>query len=258
MSNIAEIAPDVYRISVFYREINLGFNHFLVNDDEPLLFHTGLRRMFPQVREAVASLLDPAKLRWISWSHFESDECGALNDWLAIAPHAEPACCMVGALVSVNDFSSRPAKILTPDDVLTTGKYHFRYYSTPQLPHGWDAGVLFEESQRTLFCSDLFHQDGEVEPLTESSVIERCRSTLSQYQVGPLANYVPYTQNTGAILDGLASLQPHTLAVQHGSSFRGNCAQALRDLSGVMKELLDKQSYEFPRVQESAVKSGAR
>ncbi len=157
MQRIAEIAPDVYRICVLYPEINLQFKHFLIKDDEPVLFHTGLRRMFPEVREAVQTLIDPARLRWISWSHFESDECGALNDWLAIAPNAEPACNMVGALVNVNDFASRPARILGADEVLTTGKYRFRYVCTPQLPHGWDAGVLFEETNQTLFCSDLFH-----------------------------------------------------------------------------------------------------
>src|SRR5215467_5631203 len=171
MPQIHEIAPDVYRISVFFREINLQFNHFLVKDEEPMLFHTGLRRMFPQVREGVARILDPSKLRWISWSHFESDECGALNEWLAIAPNSESACGMVGALVSVNDFASRPAKILTPKDTLTTGKHRFRYYPTPQLPHGWDAGVLFDEVDKTLFSSDLFHHDGEVEAFTQSSVV---------------------------------------------------------------------------------------
>ena len=245
MPQVTEIAPNVYRICVYYPEINLQFNHFLVNDDEPLLFHTGLRRMFPQVREGVAKVLDPAKLRWISWSHFESDECGALNEWLSIAPHAQPACNMVGALVSVNDFFQREARILTPQEPLTTGKYRFRYYNTPQLPHGWDAGVLFEETQRTLFCSDLFHQDGELEPLVHSSVLDRCRKTLTDYQGGPLANYVPYTPNTGRILDGLASLNPQTLAIMHGSSFTGNCAEALRDLGAVMKDVLGKPSYQF-------------
>jgi flavorubredoxin len=248
MPNVTEIAPDIYRISVFFPEINLGFNHFLVNDNEPLLFHTGLRRMFPEVREGISKVLDPAKLRWISWSHFESDECGSLNDWLAIAPHATPACGMVGALVSVNDFSRREARILVPNEVLATGKYRFRYYPTPQLPHGWDAGVLFEETQRTLFCSDLFHHDGDVAPLTESSIIELCRNTLSAYQAGPLANYVPYTPNTGSILQGLAALKPKMLAIMHGSSFRGDCAQALHDLATVMKEVLDQPSYQFPEL----------
>ncbi|HEY7097049.1 MAG TPA: hypothetical protein VH437_10020 [Terriglobales bacterium] len=245
MPLVTEIAPDVYRISVLYPEINLQFNHFLVKDDEPLLFHTGLRRMFPQVREGVAKVLDPAKLRWISWSHFESDECGALNEWLTIAPNAKPACGMVAALVSVNDFFQREAHILAPQQPIQTGKYTFRYYTTPQLPHGWDAGVLFEETQRTLFCSDLFHQDGEVEPLVHTSVIDRCRKTLTDYQAGPLANYVPYTPNTDRILEGLASLKPQTLAIMHGSSFTGDCAGSLRDLAVVMKEVLDKPSFKF-------------
>jgi len=86
MPQVTEIAPNVYRISVFYPEINLSFNHFLVKDEEPLLFHTGLRRMFPQVREGVEKVIDPAKLRWISWSHFEADECGSVHEWMAIAP----------------------------------------------------------------------------------------------------------------------------------------------------------------------------
>src|SRR5581483_2182474 len=252
MAKVTEIAPDVYRISVFFPEINLGFNHFLVNDEEPLLFHTGLRRMFPAVLEGVKKVIDPARLRWISWSHFESDECGALNDWLAIAPNAQPACGMVGPLVSVNDFSQREARILTPNDVLSTGKYRFRYYQTPQLPHGWDAGVLFEETQRTLLCSDLFHHDGDVQPLTDASIIELCRATLTNYQAGPLANYVPYTPNTEAILKGLASLQPRTLAIMHGSSFYGDCSRAILDLASVMQEVLNKPSYEFPLSAEAA------
>jgi hypothetical protein len=153
---------------------------------------------------------------------------------------------MIGALVSVNDFSRREARILGPQDVLQTGKYRFRYYATPQLPHGWDAGVLFEETQGTLFCSDLFHHDGQVAPLTESSVIDQVRATLTAYQAGPLANYVPYTPNTQRILEGLASLQAKTLAIMHGSSFTGNCRQACLDLAQVMKEVLDKESYQFP------------
>jgi flavorubredoxin len=245
MPQITEIAPDVYRICVFYPEINLQFSHFLIKDEEPMLFHTGLRRMFPEVREGVAKVLDPAKLRWISWSHFESDECGALHEWLAIAPNAQPACNMVGALVSVNDFCGREARILTPQETLNTGKYRFRYYNTPQLPHGWDAGVMFEETQRTLFSSDLFHQDGQVEPLTPNSVLDRVRQTLTNYQAGPLANYVPYTPNTKVILEGLASLKPATIAAMHGSSFNRNCEGALRDLAMVMKDVLDKPSYKF-------------
>ncbi len=245
MPDVVEIAPDVYRICVFYPEINLQFNHFLVKDDEPLLFHTGLRRMFSSVREGVAKVMDPARLRWISWSHFESDECGALNDWLSIAPNAQPVCGMVGALVNVNDFSTRPARIMAPKDVLSTGNHRFHYYNTPQFPHGWDAGVLFEETEGTLFCSDMFHHDGDVEPLTHASVLDRVRYSLAQYLAGPLANYVPYNHNTGRILEGLASLKPKTLAIMHGSSFSGDCRESLLGLAAVMKDVLDKPSFQF-------------
>ena len=240
MPKITEIAPDLYRISVLFPEINLQFNHFLVADDEPLLFHTGLRRMFNEVREGVASIIDPTRLRWISWSHFESDECGALNEWLAIAPHAEPACNMVGALVNVNDFAARPARILGPEDVLTTGKHRFRYLSTPQLPHGWDAGVLFEETRKTLFCSDLFHHFGNVEAVTTSDLIEPSRKAMQQLQQGPLAGYMPYTRQTEGVLRSLADLKPETLAVMHGSSYLGRGDQLLTDLAGVLKENFDQ------------------
>ena len=136
MPNISEIAPDVYRFSIYVPEINLGFNHFLVKDDEPLLFHTGSRAMFPALREMVSKVIDPAKLRWISFSHFETDECGALNQWLQIAPNATPVHGMIGCLVNLNDFSDRPTKMLNADDRITTGKYKFRFVHTPQLPHG--------------------------------------------------------------------------------------------------------------------------
>ena len=236
MSTVNEIAPDTYRISAYVPEFNLQFNHFLVKDDEPLLFHTGLRKMFPLVREAVASLIDPARIRWISFSHFESDECGALNHWLEIAPQAEPVCSMVGALVSVNDFANRPAHGLSEGETFTTGRYRYRFSSTAHLPHGWDAALLFEETQKTLLCSDLFHQEGDVEPLTESDVVGRSRDTMRAYQKGPLADYAPYTPHMERILNRLAELNPKTLAIMHGSSFSGDGARALRDLAVAYKE----------------------
>ncbi len=162
MVTTTEIAPEVYRLAVFVPEINLEFSHFLVRDDEPLLFHAGLRSMFPLLREEVSRLIDLSKLRHIGFSHFESDECGALNHWLELAPAAQPVCGLVGAIVSVNDFSIRPARVLTREDTLSTGRYRFRFLPTPHVPHGWDAGVLFEESEKTLFCSDLFHHGATV------------------------------------------------------------------------------------------------
>ena len=238
MTDIMEIAPDVFRISLYVPEIQLQFNHFLVRDEEPLLFHTGLRMMFPPLREAVARLIDLPKLRHIGFSHFESDECGSLNQWLEIASAAEPVCGLVGALVSVNDFAIRPARALNREQTFNTGKYRFRFIPTPHVPHGWDAGVMFEETRKTLFCSDLFHQWGEREPLTTESIVERAREALLQSEAGPFAQYVPYTHHTGRVLEDLAALHPQTLAVMHGSSYSGDGAKALRELSVVMREVL--------------------
>jgi flavorubredoxin len=236
--NITEIAPDVYRLSLFVPEFDLQFNQFLVKDDEPLLFHTGMRGIFPQVREAVAKIINPADLRHIGFSHFEADECGALNEWLAVAPRAEAVCSFVGAVVSVNDFAARPARGMNDGDAFSTGKYKFRFVKTPHLPHGWEAGVLFEETTRTLFSSDLFHQTGDVEPLTERSVIERVRETMISYQAGPLADYMPYSRQTERNFQKLIALEPQTIAAMHGSTFTGDGTQALRDMHLVMREVL--------------------
>lgn len=242
MALITEIAPDVHRISILMPEINLQFNHFLIVDEEPLLFHTGMRRMFPAVLEAVTRVIDPAKLRWIGFSHFEVDECGSLNEWLDVAPKAQAVTGVVGALVNLNDFATRPPRALEPDETFSTGRMRFRYRPTPHLPHGWDAGVLFEETQKVLFCSDLFHHNGDVEPLTESDILGRVRASIEEYQAGPLMDYMPYTPNTRPLLEGLAKLGPRTLATMHGSSYQGDGAKALIELDGVMKDVLGKPS----------------
>jgi flavorubredoxin len=236
--SVTEIAPDVYRFSLYARDIDLQFNFFLVRDDEPLLFTTGYRASFPALRDAVARVIDPARIRWVGFSHFESDECGALNQWLEVAPHAQPVRSFVGAVVNVNDFASRPPRGLADGEVLATGRYRFRFCSTAQLPHGWDAGLLFEETHRTLLCSDLFHHNGDVEPLTESDLSDRVRAAMSQLQAGPLANYIPYSPRTDVILKRLADLKPKTLAIMHGSSFAGDGQRALGDLAVIMRELL--------------------
>ena len=235
---VNEVAPDTYRISTYVPEINLQFNQFLVTDDEPLLYHTGMRGLFPRVLEEVSRVIDPSRLRWVGFSHFESDECGALNDWLRVAPNAEPVCSVVGALVSVNDFSARPARQMADSEVLETGRYRFRFVQTPHVPHCWEAGLMFEETNGTLLCSDPFHQGGDVEPLTESDVIERARRTLVEYQAGPFADYMPYTKQTDAILQRLADLKPRTIAPMHGSAFAGDGERAIRDLAAVMREVL--------------------
>jgi flavorubredoxin len=236
---VTEIAPDLYRISTYVPEIDLQFNQFVVNDDEPLLFHTGMKAMFPIVRDAIARVIDPSRIRWVGFSHFEADECGSLNEWLQVAPEAQPVCSMIGALVSINDFALRPARGMTEGEVISTGKYRFRFLQTPHVPHCWEAGLLFEEVGGTLLSSDLFHQSGNVEPLTDSDVIERARKTLVDYQAGPFANYMPYTKHTDNILQGLADLKPRTIATMHGSAYSGNGERAMRDLAMMMREVLE-------------------
>ncbi len=147
---IDEIAPDIFRLSTYLAEADLQFNQFLVRDEEPLLFHTGLRTLFPQVRKAVKKILEPSSLRWISFSHYEADECGSLNEWLALAPRAQPLCGFIAAKVSINDIADRRAQVPEAGHPLVTGRYRFRYLETPQVPHGWDAGLLFEETRPDL------------------------------------------------------------------------------------------------------------
>ena len=155
-SKVTEIARDVYRISTFNPDFGIQFNQFLIKDDDPFIMHTGLKKMFPITLEAVAKIINPASLRWIGFSHFEQDECGALNEWLSVAPNAQAVCSFVGAMVSVNDFAERPARALADNEVFSLGSHRLKFLATPHFPHGWDAGLFFEESDKTLLCSDLF------------------------------------------------------------------------------------------------------
>jgi len=234
---VTEIAPEVFRFCLYAPEIDLQFNYFLVRDEQPLLFTTGYRASFDLLRKAVAKVIDPAEIRWVAFSHFESDECGALNHWLEAAPHAQPVCSLVSAMVNVDDFAIRPPRGMADGELLDTGHRRFRFCSTAQLPHGWDAGLMFEENERTLFCSDLFHQGGNVEAITEADLMDRVRGTMRQIQAGPLANYMPYTNQTDRILRRLADLKPKTLAIMHGSSYTGDGERALGELSLAMRDV---------------------
>ncbi|MBX7077759.1 MAG: MBL fold metallo-hydrolase [Nannocystaceae bacterium] len=237
-SRVSEVAPDVFQISTFVPEVGFQFSQYLVRDDEPLLYHTGPRAMFGLVHAAVAEVIDPSTLRWISFSHFEADECGALEPWLQAAPAAQAACGLIGAMVSVDDQISRKARALADGEVLVTGKCRFRWISTPHFPHGWDAGHLFEETERALLCSDLFHQMGELEANTSGDIVERYAQTLAGMQQGPFAGYIPYGKHTTAGLAKLGALEPRTLLPMHGSSFTGDGAAALRGAGEVLARLL--------------------
>jgi flavorubredoxin len=228
-TRIDEVAAGIYRISTPVGPAKIpggfSFNQYLVVDDEPLLFHTGLRNMFPLLREAIATVLPPSRLRWIAFSHFEADECGALNELLAEAPHAFPVCSQVGAHVSVDDFADRPARALAEGESLAIGKKTLTWIDTPQVPHAWDCGFLFERTTRTLFCGDLFTQPGDdTAPSTDGDIFgpsEVFRRAMDYYS---------HTKDPMKAIERLAALDPTTLACMHGSAWRGDGARLLREL----------------------------
>ena len=229
-TQVTEIAEGIFRLSVFVPEIapphGFSFNSFLVLDEEPLLFHAGQRGMFPLFSEAVASLMPVERLRWISFGHIEADECGAMNEWLAFAPNAQPAHGNTGCMVSLNDFADRAPRVLQDSEVIDLGRgKKVRYLDTPHTPHGWDAGVVFEESTGTLLCGDLFTQLGNGPALTDGDV------------VGPaivaedLFRYSALNPGMGTTIRTLAKVSPRTLALMHGPSFSGDGAAALHALA---------------------------
>ena len=228
-TNVHEIAEGIYRINtpvVFEGGMGFSFNQYLINDDEPLLFHTGPRKMFPLVREAVASIMPVENLRYIAFSHVEADECGSLNEWLAAAPQSSPLCGVVAGMVSVSDLADRAPRTMKDGELLSLGKHQIRWMDTPHLPHGWECGLLSEETTRTLLCGDLFTQGGNDLPaVTESDILgpsEAFRQAM---------DYFSHTKNAREQLDRLAATEPTTLAVMHGSVWNGNGAQLLRDLA---------------------------
>jgi len=238
MAQVDEIAKNVYRISTYIEMFNLRFNQFLINDVEPLLYHTGMKGIFPSTLEGVKEVLDPKTIKWIGFSHYEPDECGTLNDWLQLAPNAQAICSFVGANVFINDWALRPAKTLNNEEEFSTGNFNFKFFHTPHFPHNWDASHLFETKSKILFCSDLFHQEGDTVPLTESDITEEFKKTLTTYQQGPFANYMPYTPNTQKYVEMFSSLKPQIICPMHGSSFKGDGEKALLQLGYILKDVL--------------------
>lgn len=229
-TRLAEIADGIYRLSSFVPEIappaGFVFNQFLILADEPLLFHTGHRRMFPQIRDAVARLMPPERLRWISFGHFEADECGAMNEWLAAAPQAEVIHGEIGCSISLADAADRPPRALGHGETLDLGRgKRVRWLDTPHTPHGWDAGLLWEESTATLMCGDLFTQIGDESALTEGDIVGPAIAAEDLFQSSSLH------PNMGATIRMLGELSPRTLALMHGPSFAGDGAAALRALA---------------------------
>jgi flavorubredoxin len=232
-TNVHEIAAGIYRISTPIPPSAMPggftFNQFLVVDDEPLLFHTGMRRLFPSVRDAVARVIDPARLRWVGFSHVEADECGALNDWLAVAPGAQAICSQVAALTS-SDIADRPPRPLADGEELVLGTKRMRWLDAPHLPHNWECGYMFESSTRTLLCGDLFtHGGADVPPLTEQDVLGPAEAMRAAMPAS-----VAIEVHAREILNKLASTEPRTLALMHGSSYSGDGAQLLRALGDAL------------------------
>ena len=224
-TNIHEIAAGIYRINTPIEipgGLSFNFNQYLVADDEPLVFHTGPRRLYPLVAEAIGKVLPLETIRYVSFSHVEADECGALNDFLAAAPQAVPVCSQIAAMVSVNDLADRPARALADGETLKTGSHALRWFDAPHVPHGWDCGFMLDTGTRTLLCGDLFTQGGQgATPITESDILgpsEDFRAPMDYYAHAP---------NTGAVLERLARTQPQVLAVMHGSAWRGDGAALL-------------------------------
>jgi flavorubredoxin len=239
-TNIVEVAPDTYRISAFYPEKGIQINQYLIRDDEPFLMHAGLRKTFPISLDAVSSLIDASKLRWIGFSHFEPDECGGMNEWLKVAPHAQPTCGIVGARVMMGDFADRAAKPLSDGEVLEIGGHRLRYLSTPHVPHGWDAGLFFDETEHTLLCSDLFFHPGDAPAVVRSDIVGPAAESVRASMAGPMAHDMPYTPRTESTLRKLAALRPQTLALMHGSTFKGDGEKALIELAVVIRQTLGR------------------
>ncbi|MBL8438904.1 MAG: hypothetical protein JNM61_11950 [Zoogloeaceae bacterium] len=228
-TNVHEVASGIYRINTPISIPGGGgfsFNQYLIVDDEPLLFHTGPRKMFALVREAVASVMPVEKLRYIGFSHVEADECGSLNDWLAAAPQSVPLCGGVAALVSISDLADRAPRALADGELLPMGSHAVRWFDTPHLPHAWECGFLSEEHTSTLLCGDLFTQGGaDLPPVTESDILgpsEAFRQAM---------DYFSHTIHARGMLEKLAATQPTTLACMHGSAWRGDGAALLRALA---------------------------
>lgn len=231
-TRIDEVADGIHRITTPMRDFPGGFsiNRYLVVDEAPLLFHTGPRKMFELTRGAIGRVLPIERLRYVSFSHFEADECGALGALLGVAPAAVPACGRVAAMVSIGDFVDQPARALADGEVLSLGRRRVRWIDAPHVPHGWDCGFLFEESTRTLLCGDLFTQGGaENPPVTESDVL-----APSEAFRGPM-DYYAHAPGTRAALERLAATAPTTLACMHGSAWKGDGAKLLRALADAVE-----------------------
>jgi flavorubredoxin len=233
-TTVDEVADGIYRINTPIEVPGAGsfnFNQYLIVDDAPLLFHTGPRQLFASVREAMARVMPVERLRWVGLSHFEADECGALNQWLAAAPQATAVCGGIAAMTSVGDFADRPPRALADGEDLALGRHTVRWFDTPHVPHAWECGLMMENRTRTFLCGDLFTRpDPGDKALTEDDILEPSEAFRQAL------DYFAHSPNTAATLERLALEQPTTLACMHGSAWRGDGAALLRALAERLKK----------------------
>jgi flavorubredoxin len=224
-TRIAEVGDGIHQLTTHVPEMNFSFNQYLVTGDEPLLFHTGPRQMFPLVSEAVTRVMPVDQLRWVSFGHVEADECGSMNQWLAAAPQSTVAQGMTGCMVSLTDLADRAPRALADGEVLDIGGHRMRWIDTPHVPHAWEAGLLYDETTRTLFCGDLFTQTGAYAAASNDDIIGPAAEAEDIFRASSLA------PSSSATLKRLAELDVSTLALMHGPTFGGDCRRALLDLA---------------------------
>jgi flavorubredoxin len=232
-TEVSEIADKIYRLSTFVPQVGptgFTFNQFLIDADEPLLFHYGQRSLFPLISDAVKRVIPLEKLRWTTCSHIESDEAGSLNQWLAAAPNATPAHGLIGCNIWLSDMADRAPKPLKDNETIDLGGKRVRWLDTPHIPHNWDAGLLYEETTGTLFSSDLFTQFGPAAPTTESDIVAPAIDTAAKVP------FMPFTPLAEPTLRRLAALKPKTIALMHGPTFKGDGAAALNGLADHYKK----------------------
>ena len=235
-TQLAEVADGVHQLHTHLAEMDFGFNQYLITGDEPMLFHTGMRGFFPLVSDAVSHVLPLDSLRWVSFGHVEADECGSMNEFLAVAPEATVAQGMTGCMVSISDLADRPPRPLADGEVLDIGGHRLRWIDTPHVPHGWEAGVLFDETTGTLFCGDLFTRWGGYAASTSEDVLGPALAADAQDDYGSWS----LRPTSGDTVRRLADLDVSTLALMHGPAFTGDCRAALRDLGAALDARIDR------------------
>jgi len=236
-TRIDEVAPAIFRISTFVPDAGpagFTFNQFLLRGEQPLLFHTGPRGLFPAVSAALAKVVPVSTLKWIHFGHVESDECGSMNEWLAAAPHAQVCHGATAVMVSLTDLCDRPPRTLSDGEVIDLGGLRVRHIDTPHVPHAWESSLLFEESTKTLFAGDLFTQGGDSAPITQGDIVEPARAMEEAMRASC------YTPHTGPTIRRLAELRPRFVATMHNSTFDGDGAVPLRQLAGLYDAWLAK------------------